>query len=405
LRLIEEGALDDGTVVELAETLGVGDRHLRRLFVEHLGASPLAIAQTRRVHFAKRLIEETQLPMTQIAFASGYHNVRRFNAEVQRAFDRSPREIRSRVQIKPEDKAFVTLKQSYRTPFDWDGLLAFLAPRATPGVETVSGGVYRRTVDEIDFRGIIEVTKARRREDNVLLLRVPVGATHCLARMAFRVRRLFDLGADPNTIGDQLSNDKFLKRTIRRYPGLRVPGAWSRFETAVRAILGQQVTVSGATQLTGRLVRSFGRSIVDAGRASDEPLKYLFPRPKDLIDVDIASIGIPKARAESIRALAKAVCDGQPVLEPAPSLEISVERLTQLPGIGDWTAQYTAMRALREPDAFPAGDLGLRKALARNGTLPTPAALRKRAESWRPWRAYAAMWLWASLPTPSRKEK
>jgi AraC family transcriptional regulator of adaptative response / DNA-3-methyladenine glycosylase II len=233
------------------------------------------------------------------------------------------------------------------------------------------------------------------------------------------VRRLFDLGADPNTIADQLSNDPLMKRAIRGRPGLRVPGAWNRFETAVRAILGQQISVSGATQLTGKLVQSFGRPIDQAAENTPKTQKdrkfrveaqgvsprYLFPHPEDLVDVDIASIGMPKARAESIRALAKAVRDGQPVLEPAPSLKIAVERLTQLPGIGDWTAQYIAMRALGEPDAFPAGDLGLRKALAQAGKLPAPSALRKRAEAWRPWRAYAVMWLWDSLAAPSRKDK
>jgi AraC family transcriptional regulator of adaptative response / DNA-3-methyladenine glycosylase II len=421
LQLIEGGALDDFSVAEMAETLGVGDRHLRRLFVEHLGTSPLAVAQSRRVHFAKRLIEETRLPMTQIAFASGYRNVRRFNAEVQRVFNRSPRDIRKlmRSQNKSDDGGFITLRQSYRAPFDWDGFLAFLAPRAIPGVETVSDRVYRRTIDEIDFTGVIEVTNSPRWGENVLLVRVPVAAASYLARLSSRVRRLFDLGADPNTIADQLSNDPLMKRAIRGRPGLRVPGAWNRFETAVRAILGQQISVSGATQLTGKLVQSFGRPIDQAAENTPKTQKdrkfrveaqgvsprYLFPHPEDLVDVDIASIGMPKARAESIRALARAVRDGQPVLEPAPSLKIAVERLTQLPGIGDWTAQYIAMRALGEPDAFPAGDLGLRKALAQAGKLPAPSALRKRAEAWRPWRAYAVMWLWDSLAAPSRKDK
>jgi AraC family transcriptional regulator of adaptative response / DNA-3-methyladenine glycosylase II len=315
---------------------------------------------------------------------------------------------------------FITLRQSFRPPFDWNGILEFLAPRAIPGVESLSGGVYRRIVNESDFTGVIEVTPAPNRE-NALLIRLPVGAASYLARLSLRVRRLFDLGADPNAIAEQLVNDRFLARMIRKRPGLRVPGAWNRFETAVRAILGQQISVSGATQLTGKLVRSFGRSIDDAtnnstqkrkdrtslahvDEVSADPPRYLFPRPEDLVDVDIASIGMPKARAESIRALATAVCEGKPVIEPAPSLEIAVERLNGLTGIGDWTAQYIAMRALGEPDAFPSGDLGLRKALAQRGTLPTASTLRKRAESWRPWRAYAAMWLWASLAANSRKE-
>jgi AraC family transcriptional regulator of adaptative response / DNA-3-methyladenine glycosylase II len=291
--------------------------------------------------------------------------------------------------------SFVTFRIAYRTPFDWDGLLAFMAPRAIPGVETVSDGVYRRTVDEIDFQGIIKITKPPRGDENLLLARVTVVSEACRANLSNRVRRLFDLDADPSAYVSHLSKDALLRPTIRKRPGLRVPGAWNRFETAVRAVLGQQISVAGATQLAGRLVQRFGRSLADGD--STESLEYLFPRPEDLLEADIGSIGMPRARAETIRGLARAVCEGKPVLEPVPSLEVIVERLTQLPGIGDWTAQYIAMRAFGEPDAFPAGDLGVRKALARKGVLPTPTEVRIRAESWRPWRAYATMWLWISL--------
>jgi len=408
MQLIEEGALDDGTVEDLAERLGVGDRHLRRLFVEHLGAPPLSIAQTRRAHFAKRLIVDTRLPMTRIAFAAGYRNVRRFNAEVQRVFHRSPREMRTLGQKKKSrsEEPTITLRQSFRAPLDWDALLAFLGPRAIPGVESVQNGVYRRTVGEDDFTGVIEVSRASTQRNHHLLISVPVAATPHLGRLAARVRALFDLSADPAVIADQLATDAQLKRLVRAHPGLRVPGAWNRFETAVRAILGQHVTVAGATRLAGKLVRSFGRQIEGAvggedpiadGSGAASALTHIFPRPADLADADIASIGMPKARAETIRSMAKAVCDGRPILETAPNLETALGRLIALPGCGDWTAQYIAMRALREPDAFPAGDLGLRKALAKNETLPTASAVRKRAESWRPWRAYAALWLWTSL--------
>jgi len=230
------------------------------------------------------------------------------------------------------------------------------------------------------------------RSGDLVLVSVPVAGTPHLGRMAARVRALFDLGADPAAIADQLVTDARLRRLIRRCPGLRVPGAWSRFETAVRAIIGQQVSVAAATRLAGKLVRAFGHPMVDGS----PPLTHVFPRPEDLADADIAAVGMPKARAETIRALARAVCDGSPVLETAPSLDAALERLTALPGCSDWTAQYIAMRALREPDAFPAGDLGLRKSLAHGKTTPSAAAVRRGAESWRPWRAYAAMWLWTS---------
>jgi AraC family transcriptional regulator of adaptative response / DNA-3-methyladenine glycosylase II len=368
------------------------------VFAEHLGTSPGSIAQTRRLHFAKRLIVETRLPMTEIAFASGYQNVRRFNAEIRRVFQTSPREMRSRGHRGATANAGsrIVLAQSLRTPFDWDALLAFLAPRAHPGVEEVAGGAFRRTVEVDDLVAVLEVSRQVERRTTSLHLSVPAAATPYLGRIVPRVRALFDLDADPAVIGGQLETDADLRALVRKRPGLRVPGAWDRFETAVRAILGQQVSVGGATTLAGRLVRAFGRPIPD-DVARPETLTHTFPRPDDLADADIASIGLPKARAESIRALARSVCDGQPVLETALDLETALGRLVALPGIGDWTAQYISMRALREPDAFPAGDLGLRKALAAGAQLPTPAALTRRSESWRPWRAYAAMWLWASL--------
>ena len=416
MRLIGDGALDQASVADLATRLGVGDRHLRRLFAEQLGASPLAMAQTRRVHFAKRMIEETRLPMAQIALAAGFRNVRRFNAAVDGSFHRTPTEIRRCAHMGGlvGSGGVVTLSLSYRAPFDWDGLLGFLEPRAIPGVEVIDDRTYRRTIELEDFTGSIEVEPDPQGK-TALLLSAPVDAAPYLGRVADRVRSLFDLDADPEAICDQLSDNQRLASAALRYQGVRVPGAWDRFELAVRAVLGQQVTVTGATRLAGRLVRRFGRALV----AADEPrrkslsdndatstinLGWLFPRPADLVDADIASVGMPATRAETIRCLARAVCDGDPILELASGLDEAVQRLTALPGIGDWTAQYIAMRALSEPDAFPAGDLGLRKAIADNETLPTAATLRNLAVAWRPWRAYAAMLLWRDIAAVTRKK-
>jgi AraC family transcriptional regulator of adaptative response / DNA-3-methyladenine glycosylase II len=388
-------------VEDLAARLGLGDRHLRRLFAEQLGASPLAVAHTRRVHFAKRLIEETRLPMTQIAFAAGYHNVRRFNAAVRNSFERTPTAIR-RGAHSPNavgNGRALTLRLPYREPFDWNSLIGFLEPRAIPGVERVDGNLYRRTVEIDDFTGAVEITPDPQ-AGAALLLRVPVGAAPYLAHMSDCARRLLDLSADPGPICDQLSDDPRLAALTKRFPGVRVPGAWERFELVVRAVLGQQVTVAGATRLAGRLVRRFGRPMTTAGESDPA---WLFPRPADLAAADIAAIGIPAARAETIRSLAKAVRDGEPILELASGLDEAIERLVALPGVGEWTAHYVAMRALGEPDAFPAGDLGLRKALARGGRLPTASVFRKSAETWRPWRAYAAMLLWRESAV-TRKE-
>ncbi len=395
LRLIDEGALDTGGVEDLAERLGIGARQLRRLFAEQLGTSPLALARTRRVHAAKRLIEETTLPMGRIAFVAGFSSTRRFNADLRRSFHCSPREIRRAAGASPNDG--LTLRLAYREPFDWTGLLAYLASRAIPGVESVESERYRRSVELGDFRGLIELAPDPRGRA-ALLLRAPVEASAELGAIARRLRALLDLDADPAVINAQLGSAPRLAKLVKAAPGLRVPGAWCRFELAVRAILGQQITVSGATTLAGRLVKAHGRPL-----AGDSEGFRLFPRPEDLIEADLVACGLIRTRAEAIRALALSELDGDGVLATTASLDESLARLRALPGIGDWTAQYIAMRALREPDAFPAGDLALRKALAVHGTPPSESAIRAEAEAWRPWRAYAAMHLWRS-PSAMKKE-
>ena len=397
VRLIQEGAMDDAGVVGLAARLGVGDRHLRRLFAQQLGASPLALAHTRRVHYAKQMIEETQLSMTEIALAAGFANARRFNAAVRASFDRTPTEIRRRAGGNGATKVggAVTLRLSYRVPFDWDGLLAFLSSRAIPGVERVEGRSYLRSVELDDFAGVISI-RPDPKAKSALQLSVPVVAAPHLARIAARVRLLFDLDADPEAITSALSAEPRLRVLARRYPGTRVPGAWDPFELAVRAVLGQQITVAGATRLAGRIVERFGRPLPGETGQDGGP-HLLFPRPCELGDAAVAGIGMPAARAETIRGIARTVAAGEPVLTASASLDEAVERLMALPGFGAWTAQYIAMRALREPDAFPAGDLGLRQALADGNSLPTAMQVGKLAEAWRPWRAYAAMLLWRSL--------
>ncbi len=396
LRLIGEGALDEQGVEALADRLGVGDRHLRRLFHEHLGASPLAIANTRRVHFAKHLLEQTKLPMSQVAVTAGFRNVRRFNAAVRKCFDRTPSQIRSRVARGPRSGGMLSLALPFRAPLDWDGLLGWFTPRLAPGVEVIEGRVYRRSIELAGVAGVIEVHPPAPGRTS-LELRVPGDAAPHLAEIAARVRRIFDLEADVLSIAEQLGTDPLLSGVAR------VPGCWDRFELAVRTIVGQQVTVVGATRLFGRIVTRFGRPLPEPRDAGPT---HLFPGPETLADADIAAVGIPRARANTIRGLAQAVADGEPVLELAADLDTAVSRLRTLPGIGDWTAQYIAMRALREPDAFPAGDLGLRKAVRRREEgLPTPAQVRRGAEAWRPWRAYAAMMLWCSVADDDGDER
>jgi AraC family transcriptional regulator, regulatory protein of adaptative response / DNA-3-methyladenine glycosylase II len=384
LRLISESGLEDGGVEVLAERLGVGSRHLRRLFLRHLGATPLAVAQTRRLHFAKKLIDETRLPMSQVALASGFGCVRRFNADIRKVYKRTPTQIRRlarQMSPQPENQYFFRL--SYRAPYDWDVMLRFLAARATPGVEDVDLGSYRRSISVNGSHGYFAVSLD---EANVgVVVRVQFDDPRALFFIVERIRTMFDLNADWAAIVRGLQTDPVLAPRIASHPGLRVPGCWSGFELAVRAILGQQITVKGATALAGRIVKAFGQPF-----AAGNDLTHLFPLPEVLADANLASVGMPGARAETIRGLARAVCNGRISFDGVTDCDAFLARLCEIPGIGKWTAQYVAMRALGEPDAFPSGDLGLLRALH----LESSAELERRAEAWRPWRAYAAMFLW-----------
>jgi len=387
LRLIEAGALDREGVPQLAGTLGIGPRHLTRLFHQHLGASPGSVAQTRRLHLAKKLIDETDLPMSRISSAAGFKSVRRFNDALAGSYGRTPTALRRARSTSHGSR--LALRLPFRPPYDWTSLIDFLRARAIPGVEEVSSDVYRRTIAFERSSGTIEVRPADR--GNALDLRVCFSDAGRLPEIVQRVRRIFDLDAVPDEIARRLGSGEQLAASIRAWPGLRVPGAWDGFEIAVRAILGQQVTVKGATTLAGRLVAAHGEPIASNGV---DGLRLLFPKPATLANAELTAIGLPRARASAINTLARAVDENRLRFDTTAGLEPFVESMTRLPGIGDWTAQYVAMRALGEPDAFPATDLGLLKGAARPGETLTATALRKRAEAWRPWRAYAALHLW-----------
>ncbi|MBV9303253.1 MAG: DNA-3-methyladenine glycosylase 2 family protein [Acidobacteriaceae bacterium] len=391
LRLISESGLEDGGVEALAERLGVGARHLRRLFLRHIGATPSAVAQTRRLHFAKKLIDETTLPMTQVALASGFGCVRRFNATIRATYHRTPTQIRRLVRqstLQPESQYLFRLP--FRPPYAWNGMLAFLAARATPGVEVVEQGCYRRSISFKGGNGYFEAVVDEK--NHSLAVRVQFGDPSALFFIIERIRAMFDLNADWARIAPYLRSDPVLKRRVDAAPGLRVPGCWDGFELAIRAVLGQQITVKGATALAGRLVKSFGTPLrVDSG------LTHLFPAPSVLADANITSIGLTKTRAETIRILAQSVCDGEISFERIVDTAAFLERLREIPGIGKWTAQYIAMRALGETDAFPAGDLGLLRAV----DVQNSRELEAHAEAWRPWRAYATMYLWNGAREPT----
>jgi len=395
LSLIASGALDGGDVEGLALRLGIGARQLRRLFETHLGASPLAVAQTRRVLLAKQLLHETDLRMTDVAFAAGFGSLRRFNDAFRRLYGRPPSALRREREARAGgslERSGITLTLGYAGRYDWDAVAAFLAARAVPGIEVVEPRRYRRTIALGGRAGTLEVAPREARRALAATIRFP--DVRALPEIIRRVRALFDLGSDVAAIGAHLAVDPLLAPLVAARPGLRVPGAWDAFECAVRAVLGQQVALGAARALAARLAAACGEP---CGAGPDGGLRLLFPTPERIAGADLRALGLPRARAEALAALARAAAEDPELFDETGDLEAKVARLMRLPGVGAWTAQYVAMRALREPDAFPAGDAGLLRAFARaRGARPSPAALLARAERWRPWRAYAAQHLWSA---------
>jgi AraC family transcriptional regulator, regulatory protein of adaptative response / DNA-3-methyladenine glycosylase II len=392
---IDRGFLNEHDVDALARVLGVTGRHLRRAMSQQIGVSPVELAQSRRLALAKRLLQDTRLGLAEVAFASGFQSVRRFNALFRQRFGRPPGDLR-RAHATEEAPRTLSLRLDYRPPLDWEALLAFLGARATPGVEVVSGGEYRRVIQTGGETGTIAARADASRP--AIWVEASLSLMGGVMTLVARLRQLFDLDARPDAIAQTLSGDSLLAPLVRRRPGLRVPGSVDPFETTVRAVLGQQVSVRGATTLAGRLAERFGRAL----RTPDPQLHHLFPAAAQLARAsaeEIASIGLPRARAATIRAVAEAFASGQlaPAAHPGEADQMT-ERLLALPGIGPWTAAYVAMRAGRTPDAFPAGDLGIRRALGDLGLQQTEA----RSQRWRPWRSYAAMHLWSSLQKEER---
>lgn len=380
MALIAAGAKPEA----LPGRLGIGERQLRRLFAAHLGASPAQVAQTRRNLLARQLVEETQLPLTEVALASGFESLRRFNHVFLTLYGRPPSAMR-RGKTAGAAGDGLTLSLPFRPPYDWASVLRVLAAHAIPGVEQVVENRYERVISLGGHHGTISVS--------------PGGPAHLLARIAFpalrllpqivaRLRGLLDLGADPGPIDSLLSQDPRLAPWVLARPGLRLPGAWDPFETAVRIILAQQVSLGAARQLSARLVTLYGQprySGVDG-------LSALFPEPARLIAVRETlslDLNMPRARAAAIVNLAEALLAEPDLLEPGQGLDETVRRLTAIAGIGPWTAQCIALMAMGEPDAFPAQDVGLQRALSLDAR-----ALAEASEAWRPWRAYAAIHLW-----------
>jgi AraC family transcriptional regulator of adaptative response / DNA-3-methyladenine glycosylase II len=390
---LAEGQLDEESGLEaIASQFELSSRQIRRIVQHELGVPPIQLLLTRRLLLAKQLLTDTTWPMTDVAFASGFASLRRFNDAFTRRYGMPPTRLRKKASDGVAIVAGETsvLQLSYRPPYDWEGLLRFLAARALGGIEHVTDRSYARTVQLGNTTGWIRITQAKKQ--HALLVEFTHTLAPVLPAMLARVRALFDLDARPDVITTLLGKDVRLAEAVRANPGLRVPGAFNGFEMGLRAILGQQVTVKAATTIAGRFVHAFGEPIV----TPLPELHRLTPVPGRVAQArvdDIARHGIIAARARSIIALARAQGSGHLCLDGAAhhNPEESIKRLAELPGIGPWTANYIAMRAIRWPDAFPKEDIAVRNNLGGVSAKEAEAL----SQAWRPWRSYAVMHVWS----------
>jgi AraC family transcriptional regulator of adaptative response / DNA-3-methyladenine glycosylase II len=392
MRLIADGAVDRDGVAGLARQLGYSERHLHRQLVAELGVGPVALARAQRAHTARLLLETTDLAAADIAFAAGFSSVRQFNDTLRAVFAATPTDLRrARHGAQPSAPGMVVVRLPYREPMDLCGLLDFLAARAVQGVEDDPGdsGGYRRSVRLAHGDGVLELAPGPghvRCSLHLADLRDVTAAVH-------RCRRLLDLDADPVAVDQALGADPLLAPVVRRRPGRRVPGHVDGAELAIRAVVGQQVSVAGARTTAGSLVARWGKPLTTPVGA----VTHLFPAAETLAGVDPADLPMPRARGRALVAIAAAVAEGGVDLEPGADREEVERRLLSVPGIGPWTASYIVMRALADPDVFLPTDVGVRRALAHLGQRDHPAAAATLAERWRPWRSYALQYLWSTL--------
>ena len=390
MRLIADGTVDRDGVAGLARRLAVSERHLHRLLLSELGAGPLAIARAQRAQTARVLIETTDLPFTQVAFAAGFESIRQFNDTVREVFALTPTALRTAGRRRADiADGVLTLRLPYRPPLDWQALAGWLRTRALPGVAEVNGRVYRRTLRLPRGAGVVALEPVDTHIQCTLRLESMADLTSAVRQC----RRLLDLDADPLSVVEVLSKDRRLSSIVKKRPGLRAPGAVDGTELAIQAVLGQQVSLAAARTLASRLVTAHG----DVIKIADPTLTHLFPHAASIADADLARLGVPATRRATLRALARAVADGRLALDPGADRTETYHQLVQLPGIGEWTAGYIVMRALGDPDTFLPSDLGIKKAVARLGIGSNARAISDHAAAWRPWRSYATHQLWATL--------
>jgi AraC family transcriptional regulator, regulatory protein of adaptative response / DNA-3-methyladenine glycosylase II len=399
MRLIADGVVDREGVRGLASRLGYTERHVHRQLVAVVGAGPLALARAQRAQTARVLLETTSLPVTEVAFAAGFQSVRQFNATVQEVFAMTPSALRARARQygRAQDSGALSLRLPYRSPLDAEGLIAFLALRAVPGIEEASDGAYRRSLRLPHGSGAVELRPA----DGYVDARYWLDDLRDLAAAMQRSRALLDLDSDPQSVTDVLGRERLLGPLVRGAPGRRVPGTVDAHELAVRAVLGQQVSLRAAATLASRLV-------ADCGERLERPLgavTHVFPSSRALAETAVAKLTMPAPRRRGLLALVTALAREEIVIDAGADRIDARRRLLAIPGIGTWTADYIAMRAMRNPDAFLASDLGVRHALAQLGHNPQPAAAEALAERWRPYRAYAVQYLWSSLDPTARARR
>ena len=399
MRLIADGVVDRDGVRGLAARLGYSERHLHRQLTAEVGAGPIALARAQRAQTARILIETTELPFAQVAFGAGFASIRQFNDTVREVFASTPTELRAKARPFGHARSApaadlaglgrIALRLAVRQPFDGDGLLAFLGPRAVPGIEELTGATYRRTLDLPHGPAVIDLTPA---PDHVRCA-VRLHDLRDLASAVQRARRLLDLDADPTAVSDVLGDDELLAPLVAKSPGRRSPGHVDGAELATRAVLGQQVSVTAARTHTARLVMAVGTRL----DRPDGGLTHLFPAPAAVADLDPALLAMPASRRRTILGLAAALAGGEITIDAGTDRARLERQLTGLPGIGPWTAAYIALRGLGDPDVFLPSDLGVRRALERLGIPADPRHAASRAQAWRPWRSYALHHLWASL--------
>lgn len=389
MRLIGDGVVEREGVEGLAARLGYSQRHLTRMLTDELGAGPLALARSNRALSARILIETTEMPMSDIAFAAGFSSIRQFNDSVRQTYALTPTQMRGRRRGTPTGR--ITVRLAVRQPFHAEALLDFLAAHVLPGVEAVAGRTYARVLRLTHGLGVAALTL----HDDHVACELELADLRDTAVAIGRVRRMLDLDADPVAIDSVLGADEALRGLIEATPGLRVPSHVDGFELAVRTIVGQQVSVAGANTVLGRHIPTRGTPVAFE-LASAHGLTHAFPAAESFADADPATMGMPQARARTIIGLAQAVADGKLELDPGVDRDATREQLLAMRGIGPWTADYIVMRALSHPDVLLTTDLVLRRELDRLGITP------EHTERWRPWRSYAGMHLWRATSTTER---